>query len=162
MHDAVRQWVAHHAANITGPVSVLEVGSLDVNGGVRDLFPNADPYVGLNDVAGPGVDVVADAATWEPTRAFDVVVSTEVLEHAERWRDIVAMCGRALRPGGVLILTCAGPGRGEHGQHGAPLPAPDEWYRNVSVGELEAETSRWGDGVIRQVGADTQAFVVKR
>jgi SAM-dependent methyltransferase len=158
MHPEAHEWCQLFAA--PGPVTVLEVGSLDVNGGVRDLFPRAS-YLGINDTDGPGVDLVCDAATWEPEHEFDVVISTEVLEHAERWREIVAMCGRALRRGGSLILTCAGPGRGAHGQHGAPLPDVGEWYANVSVDELSAEVVKWGAGIVRQSGADVQAFVVK-
>jgi SAM-dependent methyltransferase len=158
VHSEAREWCELFAA--PGAATVLEVGSLYVNGGVRDLFPGSS-YIGINDSPGHGVDVVCDAAVWEPEHEFDVVISTEVLEHAERWRDIVAMCGRALRRGGSLILTCAGPGRGPHGQHGAAYPADGEWYENVSVAELSAELTKWGAGVVRQSGTDVQAFVVK-
>lgn len=155
MHPEAFQWVELHAPQAES--SVLEVGSFDVNGGVRQLFRG--PYLGIDMKAGPGVDVVVDAAEFRPT-PVDIVVCCEVLEHAERWRDIVAMCGRALKPGGKLILTCAGPGRAPHGADGGPVG--DEWYENVSVAELEAETSKWGDGIVRRQGHDTQAYVVKR
>lgn len=37
---------------------------------------------------------------------FDVVASFEVLEHLFSPADFVRQCGRCLRPGGLLILTC--------------------------------------------------------
>jgi SAM-dependent methyltransferase len=38
--------------------------------------------------------------------SFDVVVSTQVLEHLHDWRDGLRECGRVLRPGGTLFVTC--------------------------------------------------------
>jgi SAM-dependent methyltransferase len=140
-------------------VSVLEIGSRNVNGEVRHLF-DSSRYVGLDIEPGPGVDVVADASVYETDDRFDVIVCCEVLEHTPVWAQIVARCGDLLRPAGHLILTCAGPGRAPHGAGGGGVG--DEHYANISVEELEAETSKWGDGFVRQVGADTQAFIVKR
>lgn len=156
MHGEAMQWVQMHAPRHA--VSVLEVGSFNVNGEVRQFF--AGRYLGIDIKPGPGVDVVADASTYEPSELFDVVVCCEVLEHTVVWPGIVAMCGRALRPGGALILTCAGPGRAPHGAAGGDVGS--EFYANVSADELEAETSKWGDGVVRQFGHDTQCYVIKR
>ncbi len=38
--------------------------------------------------------------------SFDVVASTQVLEHLHDWRDALCEMGRVLRPGGTLFLTC--------------------------------------------------------
>lgn len=38
--------------------------------------------------------------------AFDVVVSTQVLEHLHDWRHALSEMGRVLRPGGSLLVTC--------------------------------------------------------
>ncbi len=141
------------------PGAVLEIGSRNINGGVRRLFRNATEYVGLDICDGDEVDVVENAATYDPERLFDTVVSCEVLEHTPEWREIVANAGKLLRPGGTFILTCAGPGRRPHGAEGGAVG--DEHYENISVEMLEAETSKWGVGTVRQVGGDTQAFVVK-
>ncbi len=156
MHAEAFQWVAFHAPQ--RDADVLEIGSYNVNGEVRHLFTGS--YLGLDIKPGAGVDVVADAATYRPGRIFDVVVCCEVLEHTESWRDIVATCGGALRPGGVLILTCAGTGRAPHGADGGTVG--DEYYDNISVADLEDETWKWGDGIVRRHGHDTQAYVVKR
>jgi SAM-dependent methyltransferase len=36
---------------------------------------------------------------------YDLVVCSEVLEHVEGWRDVVANIARVLKPGGLLVLT---------------------------------------------------------
>ena len=89
---------------------VLEVGSLDVNGSIRPGIQALGPaeYVGVDMRQGPGVDVVCDAAEIDRRfgpDAFDVVVSTELLEHAREWRKIVHNFKYVLRPCGLLIVT---------------------------------------------------------
>jgi SAM-dependent methyltransferase len=94
---------------------VLEVGSYDVNGGVREMLePVARYYVGVDIRPGPGVDVVCDAAAVHTLGLFDVVVSTEMMEHAADWRGALRGMVRALTSGGVLVLTMRGPGSGRH------------------------------------------------
>jgi SAM-dependent methyltransferase len=89
---------------------VLEVGSLDVNGSVRGDVVALGPaeYVGIDIRHGPGVDVVCDAADLVAKfgeDAFDVVISTELLEHARDWRRIVSNIKRVTRPNGVMIVS---------------------------------------------------------
>ena len=101
--------------------SVLECGSYNVNGSVRDLF-TAREYVGLDWRPGPGVDVVSLVHEYQPGRMFDTVISTEMLEHDPHWQRasiagvlIELVKGRTpFGLGGTLIITCAAPGRGEH------------------------------------------------
>ncbi len=113
------------------------MGSYDVNGSTRDLFPGWD-YVGIDIQPGPGVDIVADAATWDGGgRLFDVIVSCEALEHAEHWRNIVRNAFKLLKPEGLFIGTCAGPGRPHHKCSGEPMPEPPtEHYANLESDEL--------------------------
>lgn len=85
----------------------LEVGSLDVNGSVRDLF--CGPYIGVDVQDGPGVDVIADAENLAPVRGvWPVIVSTEMLEHCRRPWQAIAEMGRLLADGGRLLLSCRG------------------------------------------------------
>lgn len=111
MHGSVMAWVSAQSIGLGG--RTLEVGSYDVNGSVRGLFPGE--YVGVDMRPGPGVDIVATAdALPFPDASFDVVVSTEMLEHdPSPWRSLAEM-GRVLRPGGHLLLTTRGNGFGEH------------------------------------------------
>lgn len=119
--------------------SVLEVGSYDVNGSVRGLF--AGEFVGSDMRAGPGVDVVAPAADLPfDDKRFDVVVSTEMLEHDTLpWLSIAEMV-RVVRPGGVLILTARGyDERGCFPVHDFPA---DHW--RFSVGGMVAMLEHLG------------------
>ncbi len=159
MHLAARLWVRRFATK--APCAVLEIGSRNVNGGIRDLFPNASPYTGVDIRPGPGVDIVADAATWEPDRHYDLVVSTEVLEHAEVWRDIIKTCWRALAPDGVLIMTAAGPGRPPHSHDGDESLAEGEWYENVAPEPLREATAMFTDVVVDVAGEDIRLRAVK-
>ena len=113
MHDSVLQWVAEKAREFDqfAGQSVLEVGSLNVNGSVRPFFSSAAEYTGVDLFAGPGVDLLMNAhALAFADASFDVVVSTEMLEHDDEfWRSAAEM-GRVLRRGGLLILTARGNG----------------------------------------------------
>jgi len=130
MHPQAFDWVAEHAT--TDPIAVLDLGGRDINGSVRSLFPAADPYVSVDIADGPGVDVVADAATWTPDREYDMVVCCETFEHTPDWPQITATAHKALRDGGWLILTMAGPGRPEHsGIDGEFRLHPGEHYANI-------------------------------
>lgn len=165
MHDAARQWVAGHAT--TGQVAVLDIGGRDVGGpwggSVRELFPNAAGYVVLDVEPGPDVDVVADAAQWLPDQLFDIVVAVECFEHTHVWPEICATALRALRQGGRLIATMAGPGRAPHGALGGPAPAPGEYYANVDPGDLAhvLKGQGWAEIVVDQQGLDVRVVATK-
>lgn len=131
MHVQAYDFIAQHAASLD-PARVLEIGSLDVNGSVRPLFPTAKQYHGIDIAPGPGVDEVADAADWHASTVFDVVISTEVLEHAPRWRDVVSNAWNALDTGGVLLMTCATEPRPPHSAIDGWDVRPGEWYANVA------------------------------
>lgn len=143
MHAEAYGWIAMHA---TGePVSVLDIGGRNINGSVRELFPRADPYLSLDLYEGPGVDIVADAATWEPDRLYDVVVCCEVFEHTDVWPAILATALAALRPGGMFIATMAGPGRPVHsGIDGAGRLINGEHYANIEPEMLRAALETTG------------------
>jgi len=110
VHDSVRSWAASIVWGFgLAELPTLEVGSLDVNGGVRGLFTGE--YVGIDMRPGPGVDIEMNAhALGFVDDRFDVVVCTEVLEHDPAFWQTLAEIGRVLRPGGHLILTTRGNG----------------------------------------------------
>jgi SAM-dependent methyltransferase len=123
-------WIAKHAT--TDPVSVLDLMGRFINGSPRDLFPNATSYTVLDIAPGPDVDIVADAATWQPGgRRWDRVLCCEGFEHTDLWPVICATAWRALRPGGRFIITTAAPGRPPHsGRDGNALQF-GEYYANI-------------------------------
>lgn len=116
MHTSVLKFLSDKvdADDIRG-MEVLEVGSMDVNGSPRNALRVHGPkrYVGVDALHGKGVDIVLDAreiGRYFGSQSFDVVISTEMLEHAHDWRTIVANMKYVLRPGGLLIVTTRSPG----------------------------------------------------
>jgi len=141
-------------------VEVVDFGSLDINGNNRYLFTDYK-YTGIDVGEGDNVDVVCRAHEYSPTAVVDVVVSTEMLEHDEHWKKSLRQMYDILRPGGLLLITCAHDPRPEHGtRRTTPHDAPfiGDYYRNLSfddvkeVFDLETEFSRGGAKVNLSVG----------
>lgn len=113
----MNQWVLDFARKHKGKISgnVLEVGSFNVNGGLRELLPIT---VGIDMREGPGVDRVLSVsdllATYGP-ESFDCVCSADALEHIEDWESALVNMWGVLKPGGVLFLTMANMKKGYHG-----------------------------------------------
>lgn len=145
-------------------ISVIEIGSRDINGSVRCHFPGAD-YIGLDLIAGPAVDVVCDALNYEPPQKVDLVVCCEVFEHCMKWDSLIFHAASWLKPGGQIIITCAGPGREPHSAIDGGALNPDEYYANISARELSDELHYAGFQNIEVSGneywKDTYAFAVK-
>ncbi len=139
MHPAAEQFVRTALALAkAAPRHVYEIGSRDINGTIRHLFPAAESYLGIDLMHGPGVDVVADGATYVPPFVPDCVVCCEVLEHAPDPAAVVRQAWAVLASGGLFVVTCATDPRPPHsGIHGMRL-LPGEHYRNVSERDLRA------------------------
>lgn len=121
MNARVLTFVALHVAD--GEIAgrrVLEVGSADVNGSVRPLIEARGPreYCGVDIGPGSGVDVICDAAKLIDRfgeNSFDVVISTELLEHVPDWRAVVHAMKGVCKPGGVMLVTTRSRGFMYHG-----------------------------------------------
>jgi hypothetical protein len=124
MHRSVMDWaVTVLTPELVRDKDVLEVGSLDMNGSLRPAVTRLGPasYHGIDIRPGPGVDQVLPAEMLHLDCA-DLLISTEMLEHAQHWSTDLDGMVRALRPGGVILLTCRGPGYPRH-------EAPGDWWR---------------------------------
>lgn len=110
---------------------VVEFGSRNVNGSVRELFAGAERYLGTDQMAGPGVDFVAPAEEFLPTCPVNAVVCCEVLEHTPKVREICLNAASILVPGGVFIITAATDPRGPHSAFDGNQLRPGEYYGNV-------------------------------
>ena len=137
MHPEALTWVRWSVLafdDIRG--RVLEFGGRNVNGGVRDVIPST-AWLSVDIAPGADVDVVANAATVEvEPGTWDVVVSTELLEHTPEGEAIVANAYRHLRDGGWFVATMAGPGRKPHSATGQRDVPAGEHYANVDPDEL--------------------------
>jgi len=99
---------------------VIEVGAYDVNGSLRPVLMRWKPaeYIGVDIVAGPGVDVICPAEALRDRfseASFDVVLSTEMLEHVLDWRQTVNNLKSLCKPGGLLLITTRSIGIAYHG-----------------------------------------------
>jgi len=122
MHDSAyndaKNFVEKYLASKKGqPLRIADVGSYDVNGTLRPLFESSNwadwstrdwVYTGFDISAGPNVDVVLSKEYgWssEYSKRFDVVVTTQVMEHVRKpwlWiKDIVE-----IYKSGGLIYVC--------------------------------------------------------
>jgi SAM-dependent methyltransferase len=127
-------------------VSVLDIGSLDVNGSNRKLFRSSH-YTGIDVAPGKNVDLVSSGHTFDgPDSFYDTIISTEVFEHDMHYEMSVHNIIRMLRPGGLFVFTCASTGRPEHGtrrqsMEDAPLlsQVSDDWadyYKNLTESDF--------------------------
>jgi len=127
--------------------SVLEVGSLNVNGSYRPLFAGCE-YVGLDIRKGKDVDVVvADPWDWKELegRKFDLIVSGQCLEHVEYpWRTAKLMLEHCA-PDGYLAVTA--PARQVRHNY------PSDYFRYFEQGlialfegEIDVVTAGWTEG----------------
>jgi len=94
------------AGSVPAGASILDVGSADICGCYRDLFPNHD-YVGLDVEDARNVDVVvADPYNWAELagRQFDVVISGQCLEHVEFPWVTMRQIALHTKPGGRVCI----------------------------------------------------------
>lgn len=141
MHTEAMAWVARYAD--TTPGILLDIGGRNVNGSATEYFPFMTVTT-LDIEPDVGVDIVANAAEWTPTAAWDVVLCTEVFEHTAEWPEIVRTAYEALRPGGRLIATMAGPDRPAHSMFDGNSLRPGEYYGNVEPRDLLHELREAG------------------
>jgi len=103
---------------------------LDVGCGKKPyqkLFGSIEEYVGLDVIAGPMVDVVVQPYERWPfyDDYFDVVLLTQVLEHAENLSQLLVETKRAVKPG---VIVASFPFI--YNEHGIP----DDYWRISAYG----------------------------
>lgn len=95
-------------------VRVVDFGSKDYNGSLKDLFTNS-LYVGVDISDGKNVDVVSKCHEFSDNKVYRTVISGEMLEHDEYWKLSLKNMYKVLEKGGLLAISCAGKDRPEHG-----------------------------------------------
>ena len=112
------------------PSRVIEFGSLNINGSLRDFFHVTD-HVGIDWRPGPCVDVVslAHEAPFE-AETFDTVLSASMLEHDPHWKESLDKMISVMKPEGILVLTW---GAARNPRH-HPEAAPDGGFHALKAG----------------------------
>jgi SAM-dependent methyltransferase len=128
---------------------VIEIGSYDVNGSLRPFVQSLNPaeYIGVDVEEGYGVDIVCDAGAVRDKfgdDSFDVVISTELMEHILDWRKVISDMKRICRPGGVILITTRSFG---FAYHGWPydfwrfeVPDMEQIFSDFSIENVERES----------------------
>lgn len=136
MHDAAFAFYKKNLESLDS-MNVLEFGSYNINGSVRDAYPQAKSWWGIDIAEGNGVDEVADAVEWRSEKQFDIVICAEAFEHTSDWQKIIINAFNHLSSNGLFLASCASRDRPPHSAiDGGPL-RNDEYYRNISPEEME-------------------------
>tara|TARA_Y100000590_G_scaffold325780_1_gene369617 strand:+ start:1111 stop:1824 length:714 start_codon:yes stop_codon:yes gene_type:complete len=119
--------------------NVIDVGSNDINGNVKELLSN-NQYVGVDLEEGPNVDYVLNGEDLQKIgKKFDIAISCECFEHAKNWDKIFQSMYTVLNDDGILIFTCASKGRIEHGTNrtNPENPMMGNYYKNLNENDFK-------------------------
>jgi SAM-dependent methyltransferase len=96
---------------------ILDIGSYNVNGTLRDFCPHGAEYVGIDLTEGPSVDLVLDDPYKYPFPGsyFDIVLSTSCFEHDPMFWLTFLEAARVLANGGILYINA--PSNGHYHRH---------------------------------------------
>lgn len=111
---------------------VLDIGSLDVNGCVREYFTD---YTGLDMRPGPNVDIVANAHKIPfSDQYFDLVLNLETMEHDDRFWETAREMYRVCIYGGHVVITAPTIGFPKHDY-------PSDYWRFLPEGMISLMSS---------------------
>ena len=87
--------------------SILELGSFNVNGTLRDFQPENSNWIGADIEAGPGVDLVIHNTSSLPFEdsSFDYVVASSVFEHDPTFWLTFSEMVRVLKTDGCIYIN---------------------------------------------------------
>ncbi len=154
VREPLARWLrdeARRAREDFGPYSVLDVGC-----GPKPYFPFFEPYAAVY----VGVDVKDAAAELEGTvesipaedGSYQVVLCTQVLEHADDPAAAIRELRRVAAPGGRVLLST----------HGTQIyhPNPDDYWRWTHAGleKLFRENGDWASLTVTP-GSGTAACI---
>lgn len=124
--------------------SVLEMGSFNANGTIRDLFNNCD-YTGVDVLPGEDVDVVGTFHEIDFKGVmFDVVCSVNALEHDMHFDLTLPRMYKLLKLGGLMFISA----NYKFSEHGTAKHTPwasctaklkGEWadyYKNINPEDM--------------------------
>lgn len=143
MHYEALQFLLASVPDDSPSLRILEIGSRDINGSPRQFFLQAD-YYGIDVQPGRGVDQVINGVNFDGRGVYDLVICAETLEHATDPSGLIASMFRALRPGGLALVTAAAPGRMAHSAIDGGEIRDAEHYRNIPPDDLRKWLEKTG------------------
>jgi SAM-dependent methyltransferase len=114
-------------------------GELPEAAGVIAMDISADAVThARHEFSRPGVHFLQGACESLPfaDRSFDLVLAFEVIEHLERWQDLLTEARRVLRPAGILLVST--PNKAWYGESRAGAGANPYHVREFEYREFEA------------------------
>jgi SAM-dependent methyltransferase len=150
-HDIGRRFFEMYFA--VPPIAILEIGSLDVNGTLRDCAPAGSAYTGVDLAPGRGVDIVLEDPHSLPfaDERYDAVVSSSCLEHDPMfWATFIEMV-RVAKTSGYIYINA--PSNGSY--HAYPA---DNWrfYPDAPLA-----LTAWAHHRVREIEL-IESFVARR
>ena len=128
----------------------IEIGSLNVNGTVRPIVQSLgiSEYIGIDFREGKDVDIICDAENIVEKfgkESFDIVISTNFLEHSENWKKAISNIKNICKKRGIMLHTTVSKGYGLH-------EYPSDFWRY----ELSDMENIFSDCIIQKLEKDTQ------
>jgi SAM-dependent methyltransferase len=132
--------------------TIVEFGSQDINGSMRQMVPPEINYIGLDCTQGKHVDIVLDDPYKVPLadESADIVVSSSTLEHVQFFWLLFMEMVRIVKKGGLIYILA--PSIGPY--HPCPV---DCWRFYPGAGQaLEAWSKIMGSPVYLQYSHITE------
>ena len=88
-------------------LTIVDIGSEDVNGSLRSVAPSNNTYVGVDFAKAKGVDIVITDPYSLPfnNETVDVIVSSSCFEHSEFFWLVFNEMLRILKPSGLIYMN---------------------------------------------------------
>jgi SAM-dependent methyltransferase len=95
-----------YATHMSQPL-VVDIGAQDVNGSLKSVAPTHVKYVGVDFVAGKGVDLILEDPYKLPfeDNSVDIILSSSCFEHSEMFWVLFLEIIRVLKPNGLFYLN---------------------------------------------------------
>jgi SAM-dependent methyltransferase len=107
--ENARRFLDHYGSNFVGggASKIIEIGSKNVNGSIRQLVNDGFEYVGADFESGEGVDILVSDPYRLPFKddEADIVMSSSCFEHSEMFWLLFIEALRILKPRGLFYLN---------------------------------------------------------
>ena len=106
--DNCKWFYDHYVAGQNGKsLKIADIGSLDINGSLKSIFPENHDYKGVDFSPGKNVDIVIQDPYKLPFAddTLDLVVSSSCFEHSDMFWLVFNEIMRILKPDGLFYLN---------------------------------------------------------